>query len=179
VCRIQNQSTIHKDSDWTSQRAKKFYLKRKASGRMHLKKCVWRSVSEETSLKKSSWRHVIRSKVIRSNGHQKHLAKSYFTRTLQPPSLELCLYIKTRLTVTLLQTLLRFKWNGFEISSSKDKYQIRKKINGEESKLQPRQVDVTAKFSTSLKSSINRDEDLENITIRTTRKKANTMCKTS
>jgi len=57
---------------------------------------------------------------------------------------------------------LRFKWNGFEISSSKDKYQIRQKINGEESKLQARQVDVTAKFSTSLKSSINRDEDLEN-----------------
>jgi len=62
----------------------------------------------------------------------------------------------------LLQTLLRFKWNGFEISFSKDKYQIRQKINGEESKLQARQVDVTAKFSTSLKSSINRNEDLEN-----------------
>jgi len=57
---------------------------------------------------------------------------------------------------------LRFNWNRFEISSSKDKYQIRKKINGEESKLQARQVDVTAKFSTSLKSSINRDEHLEN-----------------
>ena len=38
---------------------------------MHLKKCVWRSASEETDLKKNSWRHVIRSKVIRSNGHQK------------------------------------------------------------------------------------------------------------
>ena len=58
--------------------------------------------------------------------------------------------------------MLRFKWNGFEISFSKDKYQIRQKINDEESKLQARQVDVTAKFSTSLKSSINRDEDLEN-----------------
>jgi len=58
--------------------------------------------------------------------------------------------------------LLRSKWNGFEISSSHDKYQIRQKINGEESKLQARQIDVTAKFSTSLKSSINRDEDLEN-----------------
>ena len=75
-----NQSTIHKDSDWTSQRAKEFYLELKASGRMRLKKCVWRSASKETSLKKSSWRHVIRSKVIRSNGHQKHLARSYFTR---------------------------------------------------------------------------------------------------
>ena len=36
------------------------------------------------------------------------------------------------------------------------------RIKGEESKLQSRQVDVTAKFSTSLKSSINRDKDLEN-----------------
>jgi len=92
----------------------------------------------------------------------KYNVRSVQPRTLQPPSLQLCLYIKTRLTVTLLQTLLRFKWNGFEISSSKDKYQIRQKMNGEESKLQARQVDVTVKFSTSLKSSINRDEDLEN-----------------
>ena len=92
----------------------------------------------------------------------KYSVRSVQPRTLQPPSLQPCLHIKTRLTVTLLQTLLRFKWNGFEISSSKDKYQIRQKINGEESKLQERQVDVTAKFSTSLKSSINRDEDLEN-----------------
>ena len=73
--RIQNQSTFHKDSDWTSSRAKEFHLKLKASGR-----CVWRNASEETSLKKSSWRHVIRSKVIRSNGHKKHLTRSYFTR---------------------------------------------------------------------------------------------------
>jgi len=58
--------------------------------------------------------------------------------------------------------LFLFQWNGFEISSSKDKYQIGQNINGEESKLQTRQVDATAKFSTSLKSSINRDEDLEN-----------------
>jgi len=45
-----------------------------------LEECVWRNASEEVRLKKSSWRHVIRSKVIRSNGHQKHLARSYFTR---------------------------------------------------------------------------------------------------
>ena len=42
-----NQSTIHKDSDWTSQRAKEFYLKLRASEEMHLKKCVWRNESEE------------------------------------------------------------------------------------------------------------------------------------
>ena len=109
----------------------------------------------------------------------KYDVRSVQPRTLQPPFLQLCLYIKTKLTVALLQTLLRFKWNGFEISSSKDIYQIRQKINGEESKLQARQVDVTAKFSTSLKSFINRDEDLENKIERYTSKKANTLCKTS
>ena len=94
--RIHNQSTIHKDSDRTSSRAKEFYLKLRASGRMRLK-----NVSEETSLKKSSWRHVIRSKVIRSTGHQKHISpeatspeltkdnvRSVRPRTLQPPSLQ-------------------------------------------------------------------------------------------
>jgi len=55
-----------------------------------------------------------------------------------------CLYIKTRITVILLQTLFRFKWKGFEISSSYNIYQIRQKINGEESMFQARQVDVTA-----------------------------------
>ena len=70
--------------------------------------------------------------------------RSVQPRTLQPPSLQLCLYIKTRITVILLQTLFLFKWNGFEISSSQDNYQIRQRINGEESKLLARQVDVTA-----------------------------------
>jgi len=106
VYRIHNQSTIHKDSDWTSSRAKEFYLKLRASGRMHLKKCVWRTASEETGLKKSSWSHVIRSKVIRSNGHQKHISseatspeltkdnvRSVRPRTLQPPSLQ-CLSLQ-------------------------------------------------------------------------------------
>ena len=73
-----------------------------------------------------------------------------------------CLYNKTKITVTLLQKLFLLFWNGFELSSSWDKYQIRQRIKGEESKLQSRHVDVTAKFSTSLNSSINRDEDLEN-----------------
>jgi len=35
----QNQSTIDKDSDLTSQRAKEFYLKLRASEEMHLKIC--------------------------------------------------------------------------------------------------------------------------------------------
>ena len=44
-----------------------------------------------------------------------------------------------------------------------------------------RQVDVTAKFSMSLKTSIYRDEDLENKkkTRQHTKAKANTLCKTS
>jgi len=62
------------------QEQRNFIWSLEASGRMRLKKCIWRSASEETSLKKSSWRHAIRSKVIRSNGHQKHLTRSYFTR---------------------------------------------------------------------------------------------------
>ena len=74
----------------------------------------------------------------------------------------LCLYNKTKITVTLLQKLFLLFQNGFEISSSQDNYQIRQKIKGEESKLQSKTVDVTAKFSTSLNSSVNRDEDLEN-----------------
>jgi len=92
VYRIHNQSTIHKDSDWTSSRAKEFYLKLSS---------VWKNASEEMRLKKSSWRHVIRSKVIRSTGHQKHISpeatspeltkdnvQSVRPLTLQPPSLQ-------------------------------------------------------------------------------------------
>ena len=44
-----NQSTIHKDSEWTSQRAKEILLKLRASERMCLKKCVWRNESEESA----------------------------------------------------------------------------------------------------------------------------------
>ena len=152
-----NQSTIHKDSDWTSQRAKEFYLKLRASGRMRLKKWVWRSASEDTGLKiellktrhQKQWSSeamVIRSISPEATSPEltKYSVRSVQPLTLQPPSLQPCLYIKTRITVILLQTLFRFVWNGFEISSSQDNYQIRQKINGEESKLQARQVDVTA-----------------------------------
>jgi len=97
-----NQSTIHRDSDWTSHRAKEIYLKLKASGRMRLKNCVWRKhlknaseelrlkkASEELRLKKRVWRrapedtssearpseaYLIRSKAIRSYDHQKHIS---------------------------------------------------------------------------------------------------------
>ena len=111
--------------------------------------------------------------VIRSISHQKHITrvdkgqctKCTTTNFAHVPATTIsatCLHIKTRIITILLQTSFLWKRNGIEISSSQDKYQIRKKINGEESKLQARQVNVTAKFSTSLKSSINRDEDLEN-----------------
>jgi len=114
-----------------------------------------RNASEETSLKKAllKTRH-------QKQGHQKHLIRSHFTRVDKVQCTKCtttnsahasattisttCLHIKTRITIILLQTLFRFKWNGFEISSSQDNYQIRQKINGEESKLQVRQADVTA-----------------------------------
>jgi len=67
-------------------------------------------------------------------GYQKHLIRSHFTRVDKVQCTKCttthfahasattisatCLYIKTRITVILLQTLFRFKWNGFEISSS-------------------------------------------------------------
>jgi len=101
VYKIHNQSTIHKDSDWTSSRAKEIYLKLRSIWKNAPEKCVWRTASEETGLKKSSWRHIIRSKVIRSTGHQKQISseatspeltkdnvRSVRPRTLQPPSLQ-------------------------------------------------------------------------------------------
>ena len=96
---------------------------------------IWRISSEETSLKKSSWRHVIRSKVIRSYDHQKHISseapfirvdKGHCTKCTTTNSALVsattfsvtCLQIKTRITTLLQQTLFLWKWNGFEISSS-------------------------------------------------------------
>jgi len=131
VYKIHNQSTIHKDSDWTSSRAKEFYLKLKASGRMSLKNCVWRM-----RLKKRVWRRApedtsseARSSealVIRSISHQK-LPHQSWQRTLNEVYghelcnhhlCNLCLYYKTKITVTLLQTLFLQLWNRFELSSS-------------------------------------------------------------
>jgi len=98
----------------------------------HLEEWVWRTASEETSLKKSSWRHIIRSKIIRSTDHQKHISQEATSLELTKDTLyevydhelcnhhlcNLCLYNKTKITVTLLQTLFLLFWNGFEISSS-------------------------------------------------------------
>ena len=61
-----NQSTIHKDSDWTSQRAKEFYVKLRASEEMRLKKCVWRNESEDRAPEDTSTEAMV--------------IRSYFTR---------------------------------------------------------------------------------------------------
>ena len=69
--------------------------------------CIWSlEASRRMRLKKSSWRHVIKSKIIRSTGHQKHISpeatspeltkdivRSVRPRTLQPPCLQ-CLSLQ-------------------------------------------------------------------------------------
>jgi len=88
---------------------------------MRLKKCVRRNESEDrapedtSSEARSSEAMVIRS--ISPEATSPELTK-YNVRSAQPRTLQLCLYIKTRITVILLQTLFRFVWNGFEIISS-------------------------------------------------------------
>ena len=98
--RIHNQSTIHKDSDWTSSRAKEFIWSLN-----HLEEWVWRTASEECVWRNESEEELLKTR-HQKQGHQKHLsseaylARSYFTRvdkdivrsvrpqTLQPPSLQ-------------------------------------------------------------------------------------------
>jgi len=84
-----------------------FYLKLKASGRLRLKKRVWRRAPEDTSSEaRTSEALVIRSKNIRSAEHQKHISpeatspeltkdnvRSVRPRTLQLPSLQ-CLSLQ-------------------------------------------------------------------------------------
>ena len=90
-----------------------------------LKICVWRSASEETSLKKEllKTRH-------QKQGYHKHCIIRYFTRVDKVQCTKCtttnsahasattisatCLYIKTRITVTMLQTLFRFN-NGMDL----------------------------------------------------------------
>jgi len=127
VCRIHNQSTILKDYDWTSSRAKEFIWSLK-----HLEEWVWRTASEETSLKKSSWRHIIRSKNIRSTEHQKHISpeatspelakdtvRSVRPRSLQPPSLQ-CLSLQqdkdnSNIAADVVPSVLEWIWIKFFI----------------------------------------------------------------
>ena len=85
-----------------------------------------RNASEETSLKKAllKTRH-------QKQGYQKHLIRSHFTRVDKVQCMKCtttnsahafattisatCLYIKTRITVILMQTLFRFKWNDLKL----------------------------------------------------------------
>ena len=84
----------------------------------------------------------------------------------------LCLYNKTKITVTLLQTLF-FRF-GMDLKLVLHRTTIKsgKRSRVKNQSFKSRQVDVTAKFSTSLNSSINRDEH-------TRIYKANTLRKTS
>jgi len=98
----------------------------------HLEEWVWRTATEETSLKKSSWRHVIRSKIIRSTGHQKHISpeatspeltkdivRSVRPRTLQPPSLQSLSLQQDKdnsnIAADVVPFVLEWIWNKFFI----------------------------------------------------------------
>jgi len=131
VCRIHNQSTILRDSDWTSSRAKEFIWSLK-----HLEEWVWRTASEELRLKKRVWgrapedtsseARTSEALIIKSISRQKLLHQSWRRTVYEVYGHELCnhllcnvcLYNKTKITVTLLQKLFLLFWNGFELSSS-------------------------------------------------------------
>ena len=80
VCRIHNQSTILKDSDWTSSRAKEFNWSLK-----HLEEWVWRTASKECVWRNESEEELLKIRHQKQE-HQKrwsseaYLARSYFTR---------------------------------------------------------------------------------------------------
>jgi len=149
VYRIHNQSTILKDSDWTSSRAKEFIWSLKHLEELSLKNCVWRM-----HLKKRFWRRApedtsseartSEALVIRSISRQKLLHQSWQRTLYEVYDHDLCNHLlcnlcrcnKTKITVILLQTMFLLFWSGFELSSSYDNYQIRQNIKGEESKLQ-------------------------------------------
>jgi len=131
VCRIHNQSTILRDSDWTNSRAKEFiwslkhleqWVWRTASEELHLKNCVWRRAPEDTS----SEARTSEALDIRSISRQKLLHQSWQRTMYEVYGHELCnhllcnfcLYNKTKITVTLLQKLFLLFWNGFELSST-------------------------------------------------------------
>jgi len=100
---------------------------KKCVWRMCVKNCVWSNGSEEELLKtrhQKQWSSEAMD--IRSIFHQKPLHQSWQRTMYEVYGHELCnhhlyklcLYIKTKITVTWLQTLFLLLWNGFEISSS-------------------------------------------------------------
>ena len=118
----------------------------------------------------------IRSKKIRSDDHQKHISleatspeltkdsvRSVRPRTLQPPSLQ-CLSLQqdkdySNIAAEVVPFVLEWIWIKFFFETT---IKLGKGSRMKNQCFKARHVDVTAKFSTSLNSSINRDEDLEN-----------------
>jgi len=102
----------------------------------HLEEWVWRTASEELRLKKRVWRRApedtsseartSEALIIRSISRQKLLHQSrqrtvyvvYGHELCNHLLCNVCLYNKTKITVTLLQKLFLLFWNGFELSSS-------------------------------------------------------------
>jgi len=106
---------------------KEFLFKLSASVEMHLKKCVWRNVSEETSLKKALLKTRHQKQGHQKQGYQKHLIRSHFTRVDKVRCTKCtttnsahasattisatCLYIKTRITVMFADVVpLEMEW---------------------------------------------------------------------
>ena len=95
--------------------------------RMHLKNCIWSIGSEEELLKTRhqkqghqkqwSFRSIFRQKLLHQSW-QRTMYELYGHELCNHHLCKLCLYIKTKITVTWLQTLFLLLWNGFELSSS-------------------------------------------------------------
>jgi len=118
-----NQSLIHKGSGWTSQRAKEFFFKLKAS-------------EENASEEKRSWRCSHQTQGHQKQRHQKLLhqkpkrvdkvqcTKCTITNSAPASATTIsasCLYIKTRITVMfadIVPSLLECIWNWFFIGQS-------------------------------------------------------------
>ena len=102
----------------------------------HLEEWVWRTSSEGLRLKKWVWRRApedtsseartSEALIIRSISRQKLLHQSWQRTVYEVYGHELCNHLlcnlcrcnKTKIIVTLLQTLFLLFWNGFEVSSS-------------------------------------------------------------
>jgi len=72
-----NQSTIHKDSDWTNQRVKEFYWSLERLEEMHLKICVWKNASEESAPEDTSSEASSSEARLSEASHQKLLHQSW------------------------------------------------------------------------------------------------------
>ena len=89
--------------------------------------CIWRNESEEELLKTRhqkqdhqkhwSFRSISRQKLLHQSW-QRTLYEVYGHELCNHLLCNLCLCNKTKITVTLLQTMFLLFWNGFELSSS-------------------------------------------------------------